>query len=248
MNIINKAFYSGTSGLALPVPKTLYPPAYQGKSRLDYYASLFNSLEVNSSFYKMPMSSTVDKWAAAVPAEFRFTFKLSKAITHTKGLAFSKKDIYDFMQVIAHAGNKKGCLLVQFPPSLKIEKINQLRKLLTAIQKANAEDGWKVAVEFRHISWYQQHVYDLLDQYNTAMVIHDLPASVTPLITLEANFVYLRFHGPGGRYRGTYSDDFLYTHAQHIKDWMNQKKTVYAYFNNTMGDAAKNLTTLNSFV
>ncbi len=88
MNSINNTFYSGTSGLVLPVPKLLYPAEFQDKSRLTYYASLFNSIEINSSFYKIPQIPTVCKWAESVPDNFQFTFKLSKAITHAKGLEF----------------------------------------------------------------------------------------------------------------------------------------------------------------
>lgn len=248
MNEINNAFYSGTSGLVLPVPRALYPAPFEGKSRLTYYASLFNSLEVNSSFYKIPRSSTVSNWAASVPEHFQFTFKLAKAITHVKGLLFDEKDIGQFMQTAAYVGTKKGCLLIQLPPSLKIEKIDQLQKLLIAVRKADAKSEWKLAVEFRNNTWYHQDTYNLLNRYNAAMVIHDLPVSATPLITLEANFMYLRFHGPGGKYRGSYSDDFLYQYAENIKEWISKKKKVYFYFNNTMGDAVKNLVTLNGFL
>ena len=248
MQIINDTFYSGTSGLVLPVPKALYPAAFKDKSRLIYYASLFNSVEINSSFYKTPMASTVIKWADSVPGNFQFTFKLSKAITHSKELLFDRNDVDYFMQTIGHAGNKKGCLLAQFPPGLKIEKINQLKQLVVAIKEADAKGEWKLAIEFRHGSWYHEDVYNLLNQYNVSMVIHDLPASATPVISLKAHCMYLRFHGPGGRYRGSYTDEFLHEQAQHIKAWINNKKTVYCYFNNTMGDAVKNLMTLNSFI
>ncbi len=121
---MNSTLHSGTSGLVLPVPKHLYPPEFKGKSRLTYYSSLFNSVEINSSFYKAPMISTVSKWAESVPDNFQFTFKLCKAITHVKGLLFNPEDVYDFMQTIAYAGNKIGCLLVQFPPGLKVENAN----------------------------------------------------------------------------------------------------------------------------
>jgi uncharacterized protein YecE (DUF72 family) len=79
------------------------------------------------------------------------------------------------------------------------------------------------------------------------MVIHDLPASLTPLSNSTPAFAYLRFHGPGGRYRGSYDDDFLHKYAQYIKACIDEGKMVYFYFNNTMGDAVKNLTTLNEF-
>ena len=92
-------FYGGTSGLVLPVANKLaFPPAYQDKSRLTYYASLFNSLEVNSSFYKIPMA-TIKRWAIEVPEGFKFTFKLFKGITHNKGLVFEDALVEKFMQV-----------------------------------------------------------------------------------------------------------------------------------------------------
>ncbi len=248
MRSINSVFYSGTSGLVLPVPQSLYPQEFQGKSRLTYYASLFNSVEINSSFYKIPRVSTVSNWAESVPDSFQFTFKISKAITHAKGLDFNNESINNFMQTIANIGNNKGCLLVQFPPGLKIEKLEQFQNLLTGLTIANPNHIWQVAIEFRNQSWYHDEVYDLLKQYKVGIVIHDLPASATPIIESTASFRYLRFHGPGGRYRGSYSNDFLFKYAQHIKAWINEGKTVYFYFNNTMGDAVKNLQTLNDFL
>jgi len=194
------------------------------------------------------MASTVSKWVASVPRGFQFTFKLSKTITHSKDFVFKPEDIDHFMEVIDHTGNQKGCILVQFPPDLKIKKIKQVQKLLTKIQKVNAGDIWKLAIEFRDRSWYHQDTYDLLNEYKAALVIHDLPASVSPIVILKTNFMYLRFHGPGGRYRGSYDDELLRQQAQHILAWIKKRKTVYVYFNNTMGDAVKNLKTLNSFL
>lgn len=82
-------YYSGISGLILPVPnKEHYPAEFKEKSRLCYYASLFSSIEVNSSFYRIPQAKTIAKWADDVPADFKFTFKLWRGITHEKGLVF----------------------------------------------------------------------------------------------------------------------------------------------------------------
>lgn len=240
-------FYSGTSGLVLPVPQSQYPPAFQGKSRLEYFAHLFNSVEINSSFYKLPKVSTVTKWAESVPDKFQFTFKLSKTITHAKGLEFNKADVGLFMQTVAHVGAKKGCLLAQFPPSLKMENFDELQKILQCIANANKDD-WKLAIEFRNASWYNDKAYKLLEKYNVSLVIHDVPASATPIIQSAVNFKYLRFHGPEPRYRGSYSNEFLQEYAAHIKAWIKEGKTVYAYFNNTMGDAVGNLQTLNRLV
>lgn len=242
-------FFSGTSGLVLPVPnKQAFPPEFQDQPRLAYYAALFNSIEVNSSFYKVPMGATVNKWANVVPDDFKFTYKLWRNITHNKELAFDPADVFRFMDVIKYAGSKKGSLLVQFPASIKADKAPQLENLLNCIRQADTDREWQTAIEFRHTSWYQDKTYYLLDKYNMGLVLHDMPASVAPLIETEADFIYLRFHGPNGGYRGSYTDDFLLEYASYIKDWVTDGKTVYAYFNNTMGDAIGNLTTLNKFV
>ncbi|MGI4022426.1 MAG: DUF72 domain-containing protein [Janthinobacterium lividum] len=243
------SFYSGTSGVVLPVPNKLsLPQEFQEKSRLTYYASLFNSIEINSSFYKVPMAATVQKWTESVPEDFRFTFKLWKGITHNKGLDFKVEDVNHFLQVIANAGSKKGCLLVQFPPSLKIANVHQLEKLMIAIRDADAEQNWEIALEFRDRSWYCEEMDDLLNSYQMGIVLHDKSAAASPLVEPATAFVYLRFHGPGGNYKGSYDDDFLYEYAQYINDWQSEGKSVYVYFNNTMGDAIKNLKSLNNFV
>lgn len=242
-------FYSGTSGLVLPVRNKLqYPPEYQDKSRLCYYSSLFNSIEINSSFYKLPQAKTIRRWADEAADGFRFTFKLWRDITHNKSLAFDHESVERFMSVINEVDTKNGCLLVQFPASITSANIRQLDVLLNEISLNNPDSIWKVAVEFRNRSWYEDEIYELLDSRGAAMVVHDMPNSITPMVTLDAAFVYLRFHGPGGGYRGSYEDDFLYEYAQYIKEWQQDGKTVCAYFNNTMGEAVKNLITLNKYV
>lgn len=248
MASINHLYYSGTSGLDLPVPRSHYPAEFRGKSRLQYYASLFNSLEVNSIFYKLPRSSTVANWAESVPDYFRFTCKVSKTLTHAKGLQFAVKDVDDFIKVVEHIDEKKGCLLAQFPPSLKIDMLDRLQSLLEVLAEATENSGWKLAVEFRDPSWYEREVYELLEEYDAAMVIQDIPKSATPLGHVKGDFVYLRFHGPEPRYRGNYSDEFLKRYAGYINTWISEKKTVYAYFNNTVGAAFENLQTLNRYV
>lgn len=242
-------YYSGTSGLLLPVPNKLYyPEEFKDKSRLCYYSSLMNSIEINSSFYKVPMAGTVKKWADDVPPDFKFTFKLWKEITHNKGLAFDPQSVARFMEVIASAGSRKGCLLVQFPPGHKLTELRQIERLLSAIKENDPEQEWKIAVEFRHPSLYNEDVYDLLQDYSAGMVIHDKPPAITPLRDIDVDFVYLRFHGPGGSYRGSYTSDVLAEYASYIQEWLFEGKTVYAYFNNTMGEAINNLATLKNFV
>jgi uncharacterized protein YecE (DUF72 family) len=240
-------FYTGLSGLQLPVPKYNYPLEYQNYSRLSYYATFFNSIEINSSFYKIPQPSTVTKWCASVPENFKFTFKLYREITHAKNLNFNDADVYRFIETINAASIKSGCLLVQFPPGCKNENIRQLDKLLQTIALADEDRNWKVAVEFRDKGWYNEDVNEMLVHYNATLVIQDIPASATPGFLLP-DTVYVRFHGPTGNYRGSYTEDFLLEYAGYITEWLYEGKSVYVYFNNTMGDAFKNLTSLNEFV
>jgi uncharacterized protein YecE (DUF72 family) len=241
-------FYGGTSGLVLPFSKSQFPLDFQDKPRLSYYASLCNSIEVNSSFYRTPKSSTVSKWASEVPDDFKFTFKLSKGITHNKNLVFELADVDNFIRIISNVGYKKGCLLVQFPPSIKIDKVLEIENLLACIHSFNPNNEWKVAVEFRHKSWYQNYIYDLLHHFKTSLVLQDMPDSATPMLEIFEDFVYLRFHGPAGSYREIYPDDFLYEYAQYIKNWREDGKIVYCYFNNTIGEAFRNLQTLSAYI
>jgi uncharacterized protein YecE (DUF72 family) len=242
-------FYSGTSGLVLPVAnKSFYPPEFQNKPRLSYYASLFNSIEINSSFYKIPRPATVRKWSESVPDDFRFTFKLWRGITHNKQLEFAPADIHRFMQVIDQVGNKKGCLLVQFPPSINADSLMKILSLIDCIRAANVDNKWTVALEFRHRTWYQQSIADMISSLNMITVLHDIPSSVTPLNYAVGKSVYLRFHGPGGRYSGSYSDDILQEYSGYISEWLDEGKKVFVYFNNTIGDAIINLAALNQMM
>jgi len=251
MTIINQVknhgryFYSGISGLQLPVPQYLFPEPYRGASRLTYYSSLFNSIEINSSFYKIPQGKTVGRWEEAVNDHFRFSFKLYKEITHSKGFDFSGETVKEFFAAISNIKNRKGCILIQLPPSLGCVYLAQLTRLLTVVNFFNTEK-WNLAVEFRNKSWYNDEAYSVLNEFNSTLVIQDIPKSATPMTQFESDVVYLRFHGPEGNYRGSYAEEVLRDYASYIKEKMETGKTVYAYFNNTMGDAISNLNYLNS--
>ena len=240
------SFYSGTSNIVLPIRQSEFPPAFKGASRLTYYASLFSSLEVNSSFYKVPRPATVEKWRESVPAHFKFTFKVPKTVTHAKGLQFNVEDLEVFAETVAQAGDKRGCLLVQLPPSVKSEQQEELEGILESLH--SDAKGWHIAVEFRDPSWYTSAVYRLLQSLGAGMVEQDMPRSATPPVTVADDFAYLRFHGPEGDYRGSYDWDFLAGRAKRIAALIKEGREVYAYFNNTAGDAFANLQTLNGMV
>ena len=246
--ILRPNYYSGISGLQIPIPKREFPEEFKSFSRLQYYATLFNSIEINSTFYRLPKASTVTKWAASVGENFRFTFKVWGDVTHAKPFAPDERHIVSFMESIAGANEKAGCLLVQFPPSLKPGSLALVSNLLTIIRRHDPENHWPIAVEFRDKAWFDEEVYEMLAAHDAGIVIHDKGRTATPLFDITADFVYLRFHGPSGDYRGSYANDFLYEYSGYINEWLLNGKKVYVYFNNTMGDSFKNLQTLNGLV
>jgi uncharacterized protein YecE (DUF72 family) len=242
-------FFAGTSGLVLPAPnKAAFPEAYRSGTRLTYYSSLFNSIEINSSFYKIPLQKTLERWTTETPDEFRFTLKLWRNITHEKGLSFHQKDLSAFMHAASGIGRKKGCLLVQLPPSAKLDNALQLQTLLTRLRVGDPDRTWPIAVEFRHPSWYIEKTRELLRQHGAGVVLQDMPASSSWTEPGEGNFVYLRYHGPMGDYKSGYDAARLILDAANIRRWLSVKKTVYVYFNNTIGDALIDLQRLRDRV
>ncbi|MEO6733576.1 MAG: DUF72 domain-containing protein [Ferruginibacter sp.] len=234
----------GTSGIVVPGTKLSFPPAFQDKSRLYFYSSLFNTLEVNSSFYKIPMTKTFEKWSNEVDESFQFTIKLWREITHTKKLEIDLDNIDKFLKAADLLGNKKGCLLVQFPGKITLEYYNQVEQILERIVASNYQ--WRIAVEFRNASWYVGEVYEMLDEYGASLALHDIPKGKNLEVNKGAKFVYVRFHGPRGDYRGGYDNIILKEWSKRMEGWLDDNKDVYAYFNNTMGLAFENAMTLKS--
>ncbi len=228
--------YTGTSGIAIPIPQSQYPGSFKGKSRLAYYSSLLNSLEVNSSFYRLPKLTTVQKWVSEVPDDFTFTFKISKSISHAKNLVFDEDDVYSFLDVVKSAENKLHCILIQLPPSTNVSVFDQLRRLLELIQDHSSVN---IAVECRNESWYYSDVFQLLKDHQTSIVIHDYKKGRFSK-QIDQPFYYYRFHGMDSNYRGDYSDEILKTYANEMAPLLKKGKTVYCYFNNTMGGAFEN--------
>jgi uncharacterized protein YecE (DUF72 family) len=268
MRLKKGIFRAGTSNVVVPEKnKAAFPPAFQSKSHLEYYASLFNSVEINRTFYKLPLPATLEKWAGQAPKDFRFTLKLWKEITHIKDLRYKPEDVVTFMRTVAPIGLKKGCLLVQFPAGLSSRNAPFLEHLLADISASNPDPAWRIAVELRNREWYTSAVYTLLNKYNACLVLHDMPLkgnnvlhpedrfALKPFFSPEADFaskadfVFKRYHGPKGDYKGSYSPSFLEQEAAAIRSWLNQGKDVYAYFNNTAeGYAPKDVIMLNTFV
>ncbi|OSZ77100.1 hypothetical protein CAP36_11830 [Chitinophagaceae bacterium IBVUCB2] len=230
----------GISNGYMPGNKKNFPAHFQLKSRLHYYSTLFNTIEINSSFYKTPLHTTYKKWTADVPGDFQFTLKLSREITHAKDLCNNLGGINKFMEAAGGIGHKKGCLLIQFPGKINLEYFTQVEGILKAIQELDTDNEWRKAIEFRNESWYIRETIELLNEYNGTMVLHDFSKAKISSFPGEAGFVYLRFHGPTGNYRDSYSNKALDEKVLLIQEYLAAGKDVYAYFNNTAGNAFEN--------
>ena len=232
----------------LPGPKSSFPPEFANATRLGYYASLFNTLEINSSFYKIPMATTFAKWAKEVPKEFTFSVKLWRGITHSKKLNYLPADIDRFMEAANHLGKNVGCLLIQFPASIHVNYVSQVEAIIARVKQGDAHHQWKIAVEFRHPDWYEPGIYSLLKKHHASLVIHDMPGSATPADYLPADLAYFRYHGPSGTYRDAYSEEFIAAQAKKIQWLADNGREVYAYFNNTMDGALPNVLRIKSLL
>ena len=182
------------------------------------------------------------RWRDETPGSFRFTMKLGKVITHNKDLYFDPAVLAKYMRVFNAIGGKKGCLLIQFPAGTKAGNFNQLKSLLANINDLN--NGWKLAVEFRDHSWYNDKVFALLESNHALLVEHDMPASATPDLIPGSDTRFFRFHGINGDYRGSYSPEILQNYLIKMQHAVVNHQDVYAYFNNTMGEAVHNALTL----
>jgi uncharacterized protein YecE (DUF72 family) len=144
--------------------------------------------------------------------------------------------------------NKKGCLLIQFPGKISMEYFKEVETIIERAAQQDPGNEWKKAIEFRHPSWYIGETFEMLDEYDASLVLHDIPKSRIHENKTKANFVYQRFHGPKGDYRDSYTDGFLKEKASQIKGWLKEGKDVYAYFNNTIGSAYDNAHTLKKML
>lgn len=238
----------GTSNVVVPGNKASFPEAYRQKSRLHYYSSLFNTVEINASFYKTPLFRTYERWVLDVPEDFRFSIKLTREITHAKDLQGDLSHLHKFMETAAGIGPKKGCLLIQFPGKITLDYFTKVEGILQELEAYKPERQWKTAVEFRHASWYTGETWELLDEFGAGLVLQDIPKARIWERQGKARFVYLRFHGPKGDYKDSYSKTFLQEKAAHIKEWMKEGRDVYAYFNNTIGSAFENARSLKAML
>lgn len=213
-----------------------YPPKVQGIKQLPYYASQFQSVEINSTFYHLPSASSVQNWYQRTPDDFVFAVKLYRFLTHTKKMvcdAEFERLLTDFFSAVSHLRHKLGVLLVQLPPSLRLAP-ERLDAFAAAMAKIETEFGLKVpvAIEFRHASWFVPASRSVLRRHNFAQVIIDSPGRWPADRHITADFTYLRFHGSQRLYHSSYSQQELVEWMNFIKQQAKTCQTVFAYFNN----------------
>lgn len=235
--------YIGTSGFYYLHWKGVFYPQDLPKTKyFDYYIKHFDTVELNSTFYHLPKAKTVEHWNEKTPENFMFSLKAYRGITHYKRLKDVKEDIYLYLHLLKPLKRKIGIILFQLPPSLK-KDLELLASFLHILPL-----GYHYAIEFRHSSWYDEETYELLRHYNIAFCIHDFEQKNTPIVVTSDN-IYIRFHGPSGRYRGSYSDEYLKKWALKIDEYRKRNKNIFCYFNNDFeGFAVLNAITLKKYL
>jgi uncharacterized protein YecE (DUF72 family) len=235
--------YIGTSGWHYKHWKgSFYPKNIKEADQLSYYLQFFSSVEINNSFYRLPNPKTFAEWRKSVPGDFIFAVKGSRFITHMKKLNIEKQSIQKFFTSVKKLKEKAGPILFQLPP-----KWNVNAERLAFFLKQLPSD-YRYAFEFRNPSWYTNEVYDLLKKHRCAFCVYELAGHISP-IKITAAFVYLRLHGPGNKYQGDYPDDTLSNWAGKCRNWQQEGRDVYVYFDNDQaGYAAFNAGILQSMV
>ena len=209
-----------------------FPDKLLARHQLRFYASQFETTELNGVFYRTPTEEAVKGWQVETGKEFVFAWKASKFITHWKRLSPQCENSIALLDSrYKLLGDKGGPILFQLPPNFS-EDLARLRAFVKMLPRS-----WRVSFEFRHSSWYCRPVFDFLAAQNIALCIsdhHDAPAPWRK----TADFVYARGHGPGGRYKGHYSKEALAGWARRIKAWSRESCDVYVYFDNDQKSAA----------
>jgi uncharacterized protein YecE (DUF72 family) len=204
----------------------VYPKGLPARRWLEYYATLFDTVEVNTTFYRLPTRSAVAGWVEQTPKSFLFTVKASRYLTHIKRLTDMESGVarfYERIEPLVESG-KLGPVLWQLPASFRRND----ERLASALE--HLPDG-RHCFEFRHESWFDDEVYALLRKRGVALVIGDNPKRPFQTHELTADWTFVRFHyGRRGR-NGNYSERELEEWRRRVAAW-RARVDVYAYFNN----------------
>jgi uncharacterized protein YecE (DUF72 family) len=199
---------------------------------LPYYATQFCTTEINGSFYRTPTLEATEAWREKTPADFVFAWKASKFITHWKRLSARSENSLQLLESrLSLLGEKVGPVLFQLPPQFEMN-YERLASFLNMLYPKR-----QYAFEFRHPSWYAPRITRLLSDRNVALCISDHADAPSPW-KRTADFVYIRGHGPSGRYKGRYSARSLELLRKKILAWSRRGHEVYVYFDNDQKSAA----------
>lgn len=241
--------YVGTSGWSYDW-EGFYPADLRSREYLSYYSRRFGTVEVNYSFYRLPRPSTYEKWRSETSDDFIFALKLSRFITHVKKLSGVEDALKKFLANAVTLGSKLGPVLVQLPPSFRVDT-ERLAGFLERAERVRSEMSMRpplrLAFEFRQPTWFErpeaEAVVDTMKRYGAAVVFaHSSRYPYPDDEPVTGDFVYLRFHGPGKMFASRYCRAGLERWRPKIQDWLGRGLDVYAYFNNdvhgyAVGDA-----------
>jgi uncharacterized protein YecE (DUF72 family) len=211
-----------------------YPPDLMSSDFLAFYCRHFNSAEINNSFYRLPSEKTLADWRDSTPPGFLFAIKASRYLTHMKKLKDPKEPLAVFLEHADMLGEKLGPILFQLPPKwhCNLERLTSFLDLLP--------NRYRCAFEFRDSSWFNEKVYQALRAKNAALCLYHLQGFMSPK-EITADFVYVRLHGPGGAYQGSYETIDLNGWAGALSTWRRQGRDIFCYFDNDeKGYAAAN--------
>ena len=236
-------YHIGTSGWYYEHWRDRFYPEKLSKDEwLKFYAGHFATVELNNSFYRLPSESAFATWYDSSPANFTFAVKVSRFITHIKRLKNTEEAVERFITRAKILGEKLGPLLYQLPPNMH-RNDEVLESFLSTLPR-----GMKHVFEFRHQSWLEEKVFQILHKYNVGFCVFDMPSVSCPLVA-TANFGYVRFHGSTGLYFSCYSDEELADWAKKLAELTSSLEAMYIYFNNDAeAFAVRNAITLRSYL
>jgi uncharacterized protein YecE (DUF72 family) len=204
---------------------TFYPRAVAQSRWLEYYADRFATVESNAAFYRLPDGDTFAAWADRTPADFVMAVKASRYLTHVRRLREPAEPVALLADRLRRLGPKLGPVLIQLPPTLRAD-VELLRQTLDAFPS-----GWRVAVEFRHPSWFSDEVRAVLEQRRVALCLADRLGPLTPLWR-TADWTYLRLHAGRARPAPCYGRRALASWVERLAEQWQNDEDCYVYFNN----------------
>ncbi len=205
---------------------------------MERIAETFDTVEVNTSFYRIPKPETVESWVRQTRDDFLFALKLWRGITHYRKLANAGDLTERFLKsadVVPRT--RRAPLLIQLPPNQK-PNLPKLEAYIREFRKLSG-NGWRIAVEFRQDDWLSDETYALLDRLKAAVCLHDMQGKGATDRANEAPFVYVRRHGSSEkRYAGSYSPAAIARDGRHVRKWVREGRDVFVYYNNDIGGHA----------